>query len=111
MCVLCTTIAGTHVMCNIKALAHDPELWPEPMQFNPDRFLQPGVDPFHSVPFSAGARSCIGKRFSLLEAKMILSMILQRFEPHSPPNDMVGVEAITMRPKDGMPLSFRTREG
>lgn len=97
-------------MCNLKALAHDANLWPEPLRFHPERFLQPGVEPFHSVPFSAGARSCIGKRFSLLEAKVILAMILQRFEPHSPPKDVVGVEAITMRPKHGMLLSFRPRK-
>ena len=97
-------------MCNIKALAQDPHLWPEPLKFDPERFLRPGVEPFHSVPFSAGARSCIGKRFSLLEAKVILSMTLQRFEPHSPPNDVVGVEAITMRPKNGMPICFRARK-
>jgi len=97
-------------MCNIKALAQDPDLWPEPLKFDPTRFLQPGVEPFHSVPFSAGARSCIGKRFSLLEAKVILSMILQRFEPHSPPKHVLPVEAITMRPKNGMTMCFRLRK-
>jgi cytochrome P450 len=110
---------GTHIMCNIKALAHDPVLWPDPMTFQPERFLnhpkgtKGAVETtlFHSVPFSAGARSCIGKRFSLLEAKVILAMVLQRFEPHSPPpqEDVKGVEAITMRPKHGMPISFRLR--
>ena len=42
-----------------------------------------------------------GKRFSLLEAKVILTMVLQRFEPHSPPDDVEGIEAITVRPKNG----------
>lgn len=96
-------------MCNIKALALDPTLWPDPLKFKPERFLQSTVEPFHSVPFSAGARSCIGKRFSLLEAKVIIAMVLQRFEPHSPPKDVVAVEAITMRPKNGMRLCFRPR--
>eukprot|EP01047_Picozoa_sp_COSAG01_P019341 COSAG01_NODE_1072_length_11863_cov_13.614587_5_plen_130_part_00 len=69
-----------------------------------------GLDAFASVPFSAGARSCIGKRFSLLEAKTVLAMILARFTPHSPPPraDEV-VEAVTSRPKHGMRLSLRLR--
>eukprot|EP01047_Picozoa_sp_COSAG01_P011826 COSAG01_NODE_521_length_15963_cov_76.378530_18_plen_99_part_00 len=68
------------------------------------------VDPFSSVPFSAGARSCIGKRFTMLEAKVMLAMIVQRYEPHSPPSEVENLESITVRPKDGMPLSFRPRK-
>jgi|EP01047_Picozoa_sp_COSAG01_P060283 cytochrome P450 len=101
----------------IKAIAHDPSVWPEPLSFKPERFLpggggagRGGLDAFASVPFSAGARSCIGKRFSLLEAKTVLAMILARFTPHSPPPraDEV-VEAVTSRPKHGMRLSLRLR--
>ena len=49
---------------------------------------------------------------NLLEAKVVLVMVLQRFEPHSPaPGAGESVEAITVRPKHGMPLSFRLRSG
>ncbi|KAL9966304.1 hypothetical protein ACROYT_G024358 [Oculina patagonica] len=73
------------VTVNIPAYAvhHDPDFWPEPEKFDPDRFLQSEAKKrpsFSYMPFSLGPRQCIGMRLALLEIKMALVKILQRFK-------------------------------
>lgn len=62
------------------------------------------------LPFSAGARDCIGKNFALLEARTILATMLQRvhFALHA---DYVHHPsfAVTLRPKFGMPVVLTPR--
>ena len=55
---------GTSLAIATVGLHRNPEVWPAPLEFNPDRFLpenSQGRHPFAYVPFSAGPRNCIGK--------------------------------------------------
>lgn len=54
---------GTNVGILLSAIHRDPEVWPDPDVFNPDRFseeLTQNRDLFAFVPFSAGPRNCLG---------------------------------------------------
>lgn len=82
--------AGTSVHISMLGLHHNAEVWESPEKFNPDRFLPGGKrrHPYAFIPFSAGARSCIGKHFAMDEMKVVLSMILLKYrllkDPDSP---------------------------
>lgn len=63
-------------------LHYDPDLYPEPETFNPDRFSEENrqsIVPFSYLPFGDGPRICLGVRFALLQSRLGLAMLLKDF--------------------------------
>jgi len=97
---------GTEVSWNAYELHHDPEYWPNPFQFDPDRWLVEGDrHPYSYLPFGGGPRKCIGEQLALNEASAVLAVLISRFhfkllEGH-PVED---VTFLTMRAKHGIKM-------
>jgi cytochrome P450 len=104
---------GTIVVVLTHRLHRNPDFWPEPERFDPNRFL-PGTATERPkaayVPFGGGRRICIGLQFALLEATMIAVATSQRFVLDAAPGHRVVEEGFTtLRPKGGLPMVIRRR--
>ncbi|KAL0799688.1 hypothetical protein Bca101_054863 [Brassica carinata] len=92
---------------------HDPDLWGDDVKlFKPERFIN-GVASatkgrLSFLPFSSGPRTCIGQNFSMLQAKLFVAMVLQRFSVElSPSYTHAPFPAITTVPQHGAHLIIR----
>ncbi len=74
-----TLPAGMGV-CAAIALAHfREEVYPEPMRFRPERFLERQFSPFEFLPFGGGSRRCLGAAMASYEMKLVLGTLLRRY--------------------------------
>ncbi|KAF7283050.1 hypothetical protein GWI33_001526, partial [Rhynchophorus ferrugineus] len=72
----------TSLRISVWGLHTDPEYFPEPLKFNPDRFSPENkhkINPHAYIPFGDGPRQCLGMRFALLESKLGLAVLLKDF--------------------------------
>jgi len=82
------------ILVNIQAVHHNPTVWPNPYQFDPYRFLPPrasSIQPYTFVPFIAGPRNCLGQHLALLESKMVVALLVQRYQFSLPSGHTVQV--------------------
>ncbi|XP_050453657.1 cytochrome P450 4C1-like [Cataglyphis hispanica] len=74
--------AGTILQLDIFGVHRDPNFWPNPEIFDPDRFLPENMKnhhPYSYLPFSAGPRNCIGQRFGMLIMKVLIASLVHNF--------------------------------
>lgn len=88
----------------------DPDLWPNPEGFDPERFApaHDGDRPRYAYfPFGGGPRQCIGNGFAGMELRLIVATVVQRFRPWLVPGQTIEREPlITMRPKPGVEMGL-----
>jgi cytochrome P450 len=102
--------AGTKIFINMKCTHTNPRLWPDPDEFKPDRFAE-DFDRWNFNAFINGPRNCLGQHLALLEARIVLALLLQRFE-FSAANDECGEchpYMVPTCPKNGMWLNVKER--
>jgi cytochrome P450 len=103
--------AGTYVMPGISLVQADPELWGDPDEFRPERFLDDAAAPYTWIPFGGGRRRCLGAAFATFEMKTILATVLPRVElrPARPGSEPVRVKHITQVPARGAEVVLSER--
>jgi cytochrome P450 len=88
-----------------------PDIWPNPEQFDPDRFLGKKANPYEFFPFGGGAHYCIGAAFALYEMKVVLAEVLSRVALHVASGYTVRVvrRSLTLAPSAGVPVVVDAR--
>ena len=88
------------------SMHRDPEYFPDPENFKPERFLQENrnqIRPFTYMPFGVGPRHCISMRFVLMVVKLAMARILLKFRFERSPNTEVTLQfapKVTLSPKN-----------
>ena len=105
--------ARTTVLISQFITHRDPRYFPDPLRFDPDRFLAEGKAQrakFTYFPFGAGARQCIGESFAWMEGVLILATLAQKWKLRLVPGHRVEPQPlITLRPKYGMFMQIEAR--
>nr|KJB55339.1 hypothetical protein B456_009G071700 [Gossypium raimondii] len=123
-------VAGYHipkhciVYVNVWGMARDPNVWEDPLEFKPERFIGSSVDvkgqDFNLLPFGTGRRSCVGWPLAHRMVHYYLAALLHAFQWESPPdvlNDLgerVGLtiqkgKSLLSTPKPRLPASVYER--
>lgn len=94
---------GTFVMAAIAALHYREDLFPEPEEFRPERFLDGKADNYAWIPFGGGVRRCIGAAFAEYEMRIVLREFVERADLSAPDPrpEKVKVRNITLAPGKG----------
>ncbi len=106
---------GTPVVGCIYLLHQREDIYPEPKQFRPERFLERQFSPYQFMPFGGGARRCIGEALAMFEMKLVLATLLSSYEfslADSQP-EVPRRRGVTLAPKNGVKLVIkgqRTRQ-
>jgi cytochrome P450 len=71
---------GVCLVANAYLIHHDPEIYPDPYSFRPERFLDESPGTYTWIPFGGGRRRCIGASFAMLEMQIVLRTVLAQRE-------------------------------
>nr|AZR39479.1 cytochrome P450 [Agasicles hygrophila] len=99
--------AGSSVYFGSVHIMRNPKYWPDPLKFDPDRFLPENVAKRHPctyIPFSYGPRKCIGGRYAIMNMKTVLASVLRKvriFTEYKTVKEIKLKTNIVLRMKDG----------
>jgi cytochrome P450 len=104
---------GSRIMISIWSMHHDPRVFPDPMEYRLERWLD-DADKHRPrlsyMPFGGGRRACIGQGFALLNAAVLGAMMIQRYEFDRATSGPIALEpTVTLRPLTGVPMVARRR--
>jgi cytochrome P450 len=105
--------AGTLLVPSSYLVHHNPEVYPDPKVFRPERFLDRKSDPYTFFPFGGGVRRCLGMAFAQFEMKVVLAEVLGRVKLRKarPGPAKVTVRVFTFAPEKGVEVVLEGDRG
>jgi cytochrome P450 len=106
---------GTLILWSAHLAGRDPDTWPDPLSFEPDRFIDPDDTQralaHHAwIPFGGGRRNCIGFALAQMELILIISRLAQRLDVElADTTEPRPVGMVVNRPLGGVPARVRAR--
>jgi len=103
---------GCSLVPNAYLIHHDPEIYPEPDAFRPERFLDESPGTYTWIPFGGGRRRCLGASFAMLEMKVVLSRALAEctVDPSAGGAEVARRRNITVTPSGGATAVLTDRQ-
>ena len=103
--------AGSDVTPAIWLTHTNPEIYPDPLAFKPERFLEQPPETYSWIPFGGGVRRCLGATFAEFEMRIALRSILGRCELESATGKPEGTKRrnVTLSPRNGTKVRLRDR--
>ncbi|RMD97236.1 MAG: cytochrome P450 [Calditrichaeota bacterium] len=105
--------AGSIILMSQFIMHRNPDYFPEPEKFNPDRWTAEAEarrPRFAYFPFGGGPRVCIGEAFAWMEGVLVLATLAQTWQPELVPGHPVAMRPlITLRPKYGIKKKKKKR--
>ncbi|MFE0043738.1 cytochrome P450 [Streptomyces albireticuli] len=105
--------AGTTIFYPFRAVHMNPDHWPEPEEFIPERFTpgeEAGRPRLAYVPFGFGPRGCEGAGLAMAEAELVLALLLKRFRfRHAPGHEVIPVERFVLWAADDIRMNVSPR--
>ena len=102
---------GASLLASAYLVHHDPEIYPDPYAFKPERFLDEKPGTYTWIPFGGGRRRCLGASFAMVEMKVVLRAILAALVPRptGPEHEAIARRGITISPRNGARTALRMR--
>ncbi|CAG9773149.1 unnamed protein product [Ceutorhynchus assimilis] len=107
---------GSSCLVSILHLQRDPQYWPDPLKFDPSRFLpenQSKINPSSFMAFSAGPRDCLGKAQALAMMKVTVANVVRYFKitsKHKTIEELTLESCLTMKTKESPDCRFSARK-
>jgi cytochrome P450 len=105
--------AGTPVMISILLLHHQEDVYPDPFEFRPERWIDRKPGTYEWLPFGGGIRRCIGSSLAMAEQRAVLEAMARRLdiEAADPAPERAMHRNVTMVPSRGARVVVRSRRG
>ena len=104
--------AGVALVASVFLVHYDPDIYPEPYTFRPERFLEQPPGTYTWIPFGGGRRRCLGASFALQEMKIVLRAVLTRYRLSAASDrpEPTGRRSITLTPSRGATVVLHDRQ-